>query len=344
MRKEERIMDQSAENFKPEISPTRTTLERALAASKLPPIIERAIAAGCGSEIVPVAPPGALLSPNSKISQACVGKIPMLFDRRNGWWRGYSWTRHNHSREELECCAINGGGFGAQGRKVFSLDCDVNNEEQVKSILKLLHELGWHGAVRYRRSSPRILVTLTCKAGFVPSYRYLSWREPNGAEHTVECLGRGKFYVIYGTHPKSGDRYQWIKNLDPFTFGLDNHTKTDKAMLDEFFALLADTIETFGWGTIFKRGGGTGNAGQRKSIDDPSRWAPTPQHVLDLLKEWPNTPENVPTHNHFVAATAAIKTAFGRDREDYYPDFLEWATDYPGIEEEYVRGRWDSFA
>lgn len=310
--------------------------------SKVPPIIDRAIAAGYAPEIVPVAPPGATISPNSTLGSSCVGKIPMLFDECRRCWYGYPWTRHNSTIEELECCAINRGSFGFKGSVLPGLDCDVENEEQVKQIIQMIHRLGWRGTVRYRKSSSRILMVLTCKPDFVPTYRYVKWREPNGAEHTVEVMGRGKFYVVHGIHPNSGDEYRWVRDLDPFAFGLDNHTKIDKAMFDQFFSELADTIETYGWGEIVKRGGGSGRPGERKALDDTRLHAPSPQHVLDLLKVWQNTPENVPTHSDFVAITAAIKSALGPDREDYYPEFLEWALEYPGNDEAYVRGRWDS--
>jgi hypothetical protein len=65
---------------------------------------------------------------------------------------------------------------------------------------------------------------------------------------------------------------------------------------------------------------------------------------LDLLKVWPNTPENVPTHIDFVCAIAAIKTALGPDREDYYPDVEQWSLGYDGNTPEYIRERWDSIS
>jgi hypothetical protein len=338
-----RLLDQQVTNDK-QRDQRNQAVRAVMASSKLPPIVNRAIEAGYGSEIVCVAPPGATLSPNSKIDGALVGKIPMLFDRRKGWWHGYPWTRHIHTEEEFECCAVNGGGFGFRGDKLVGLDCDVDNEEQVKSIIKILHGLGWRGAIRCRSGSPRILMVLSCKSNFVPAYRYISWREPNGAEHTIECLGQGKFYVVHGIHPKTKTENRWVKDVDPFVFGIQNLTQIDGRMFDKFFAVLRETINTEEWGTFIRRGGRTGSNGQRKPIDDPSRWAPSPQDVLEFFKVWPNTPENVPTHHDFVAATAAIKTAFGPDREDYYPEFLQWAMEYPGNDEDYVRGRWDSIA
>lgn len=331
-------IDQTSQNSK-----TDTFLDRRFSKSnKLPPIVNHAIEAGYGSEIVTVAPPGATIAPYSKINAAFVGKIPMLFDPRKVWWRGFPWTKHRHTQEELECCAVNGGGFGLRAGKLVSLDCDVGNEEQVKAILKILHRLGWRGAIRCRRGSPRVLLVFSCKPDFVPTYRYISWCDRNGARHTVERLGDGKFYVVHGIHPKSRTEYCWIKDVDPFVFGVPNLTQSDKGMFDEVFATLIDTIRTQNWGDFVLRGGRTGNSGPRKSIDDPSLRAPSPEHVLDILKAWPNTPENVPTHGDFVAAIAAVKSALGPDRESFYGDVEQWALEYPGNDADYVRARWDS--
>jgi hypothetical protein len=177
-----------------------------------------------------------------------------------------------------------------------------------------------------------------------------------------EVLGAKQQYVIEGMH-KSGVPHEWTNRpcdlqtpLDPDP--LKGIPRITHAKLE---ALLSDLIAYYehekGYTVVRSESGTFGNTNQRstgdggtqrhdskqrKSIDEPSLHAPSPQHVLDLLKAWPNTPENVPTHLDFVRATAMIKASLGPDREQYYSDFEQWALEYPGNDEAYVRGRWDS--
>jgi hypothetical protein len=77
----------------------------------------------------------------------------------------------------------------------------------------------------------------------------------------------------------------------------------------------------------------------RKSLDDPTLWAPSPRFVLDVLNAHEN---DFSSHDEFVRVLAWIKAALGPDREQYYGDVENWALGYRGNDEAYVRGRWDS--
>jgi len=87
---------------------------------------------------------------------------------------------------------------------------------------------------------------------------------------------------------------------------------------------------------------GAGSSADAKKIGDGDV-APSPQLVLDALKYLKNTEENFPTHDDFVLALRAIKAALGKDAEQHYGDVEQWALEFPGITEDYIRGRWDSF-
>lgn len=107
---------------------------------------------------------------------------------------------------------------------------------------------------------------------------------------------------------------------------------------------LRELIEQTG-GTITsdKTNAGIGaSGGTRKSLDAIELHAPAPADVLTALKAWENNADNVPTHDDFVAATAAIKASLGPAREDHYADFEEWALTYDGNDADYVRKTWDS--
>src|SRR5262249_30802889 len=85
-----------------------------------------------------------------------------------------------------------------------------------------------------------------------------------------------------------------------------------------------------------------GSLSARQSLDNPDLHAPSPELVIAALKAWQNTPENLPDHDDFVAAIAAIKAALGPRREEFYPEVEEWGLDFPGNTHEYVRKVWDS--
>jgi hypothetical protein len=82
--------------------------------------------------------------------------------------------------------------------------------------------------------------------------------------------------------------------------------------------------------------------GPRKPLDDQTLWAPDPKLVLEALKHFRNDADNLPSHNHFVQALAAIKASLGPAREHHYPVVEEWGLEFPGNTPEYVRKTWDS--
>lgn len=301
--------------------------------------------ASTNEDMVLVAPPGGPLSPNSKIDPSQMGKIPMLYDKQRGVFFGYD----HHARALTKQQAIDGSfaaniGVGLKGPRFPALDIDCSNVDWVKQINEMaIRHLGI-GPVRYRDNSPRCLRPYRLKAGEPPMKRQsVIWIDKNGAKHAVELLGAGSFYVCEGIHP-SGAPYKWVDNKNVCKWGMNNLCETGAAPLKSFFAELELTIDKFEWGTInTKTDRASGQAAIHKSIDDPSLRAPSPQHVLDLLKVWRNTAENVPTHNDFVRAMAAIVGALGPDREEYYADVEAWALGYEQNTPEYVRARWDSF-
>jgi len=74
-----------------------------------------------------------------------------------------------------------------------------------------------------------------------------------------------------------------------------------------------------------KRGAGlrATKTGSRRSLDDPQLQASRPELVTEALEKWPNSAETNPLHEDFVRAMAAIKSALGPKREDYYGHVLK---------------------
>jgi len=268
-------------------------------------------------------------------------KVPAIRNSDGSHSPHFKWTISLLTLRQLQIAnRLGKDGVGIRGQIVGGLDCDSESPELAALVRRLAKGCLGVSADRGRPNSLRFLMPYGYKPGQPPIKKWkVKFKDRNGLEHGVEFIGDGGYWVAAGVHT-SGVEYSYEGNIDPCIFGFENIPKIDKADSDAFRVTLIEEAKALGFEIASHSG--TGGTGARKSIDDPSQWAPSPQHVLDLLKAWPNTPENVPTHEDFVCATAAIKTAFGPDREDYYPDFLEWAMEYPGNDEAYVHGRWAS--
>lgn len=110
-------------------------------------------------------------------------------------------------------------------------------------------------------------------------------------------------------------------------------------VVEECFDALEALFVAEGCEINARTGRATTKSIKRKSLDDSTLWAPSPQNVLDVL----NARENdFSSHDEFVRVLAWIKAALGPDREQYYGDVEYWALGYGGNDEAYVRDRWDS--
>lgn len=291
------------------------------------------------SEILPIGPPGAKLSPDTKITSEQLGKTPCVLTLKG--WSGFGeWTKHRATSEDTVKYDRWGANVGLQTRIYHAIDIDVDDEKVSADLEKMAHGSFGAFAVRYRAGSSRWLFLTCIKEGEVPLRKRRVAFMVGGKKQAVELLANGQQCVVAGEHQKGG-RILWRGGPHPCECGISGLPVMTRAKADEFFTLLVSYCETLGYEIVADKGNGA-TAGTRKSMDDPSRWAPSPQHVLDLLKVWRNTPENVPTHEDFVAAMAAIKTSLGPTREDYYADVENWALEYPGNTDEYVRRVWES--
>jgi hypothetical protein len=121
--------------------------------------------------------------------------------------------------------------------------------------------------------------------------------------------------------------------------------KINEAISEQIYADAIAYLKSEGC-EIVKGGGpspsGSAVGGVRKVIGDPSLLAPSHEALKEALSRCPNTPDNFPERNDFVAVTAAVKASCGGDEEFYADVFEEWALEFPGNDQEYVQHIWDS--
>jgi hypothetical protein len=165
--------------------------------------------AGYTSELLPIGPPGAPLSPASKIKPEMVGKIPMVRGA-NGLWCGYGgWTRKSSTVEKLKTWSLDGAGVGFKTERYPALDIDCDDSALSDSIEAKAREILGPAPVRFRaRSARRLMLYRLAEAEEPFRKRRRDWTDAAGALHAVELLGAGQQFVAEGPHPKGG-RYEW---------------------------------------------------------------------------------------------------------------------------------------
>lgn len=289
---------------------------------------------GYGAELVPVIPHDAMIAEGSSVKLEMRGKTPGL-KRDNGWvGLGGPWSEKLlPGPKQLQQWQKMGAYVGRQGRRFPAVDIDVDVEKASHAIQDLAFEHLGDAPVRWRKKSARRLLPYRRADGVVIRKRRIAFLI-NGEKHAVDILGHGQYYNVEGIHP-SGEPYRWSAAVEA-----GDLAEIDDAKLNKFMAALVGYLETMGYQIVTDAAAGSSTT--RKSLDDTSLYAPDPRMVLEALQAWRNTPENVPTHEDFVAVLAAIKASLGEAREDFYPIVLEWALEYDGNTEEYVRKIWDS--
>jgi hypothetical protein len=285
------------------------------------------------TEIVPIAPFGATLTPGTTIREAHLGKVPGVRTAA-GTWSGLSgkWS-DDHSTTMAMAKQYDkwGASIGMQGRKFPGLDIDVDDAVLSDAIQSLAEDYFGLAPVRTRPGSARRLMMYRTDA---PLRKV---RQEFGDHQAVELLCKGQQYVVVGGNPEC----QWLGE-NPCDLGPDGLALITPADVERFFGALGGLLERHGQ-TLGKAVAGTATltTGTRKSLDDTSLHAPGgPEAVVALLKVW--RPEEM-AHDEFVEAGAAIKAALGPTREDFFSDFLEWAPGARSQEYDETRKRWDSF-
>jgi Family of unknown function (DUF5906) len=286
--------------------------------------------------IISIGKPGVTISPNSTVDPSQAAKTPIVYDARAGHWKGFRrWQKHYSTKKHLVAFSHWDANLGVRTDKYNVGDIDVSSPSMADGIEQAMKEICGPAPVKYRDGSARRSLMYKLKDGEQPIYKWsLKWRDDDGNVEAFEWLGKGQQTVCQGTH-SSGATIKW-RDGHP----CDGLTEITVAQVDTLRLRIIELLEMYGYELEQSREG-TSNADAKK-LDDGDI-APSPQPVLEALGRLKNTDENFPTHDDFVLALRAIKTALGKDREHYYGDVEQWALEYPGITSEYIRGRWDSF-
>jgi Bifunctional DNA primase/polymerase, N-terminal len=289
-----------------------------------------------GTETLPIIPVGATLKPGSKVRQAQVGKVPGT-KNADGTWSGLggSWSdEHFTTMVEAKGYDKDGAAIAVQSRELLGLDIDVDDAAIAAAIQSLAEDYLGLAPVRTRPGSARRLMMYR-----VDGAPLRKVRQEFGTKQAVELLARGQQYVVEGSHPAGGE-YAWLGE-HPCDLGRDNLPKIDADLIARFFEALRSMLSGRGLALGRAPTDAAASTTTRKSLDDPSLWAPSPEAVLELLAAW--TPDEL-AHDDFVAAMAAIKASLGPRREEFYGEVLEWAPGVRSTEDDATRKVWESIS
>jgi hypothetical protein len=271
------------------------------------------------TDLVSVIPPGAVLTPTSKIPQGSTGKAP---GRRlpTGLWAGYHWQKAQHTLEEVRSWATAGANVGMRADRFPSVDIDCLDEGLASIIEDAAISILGPAPVRYGRRPKKLLVYRTD----VPFGRMRLLIERAGAQHLVEILGVGQQYLVHGIHPTTLRPYEWEGDR---TFPLTTITREQaEHFLTELTGLLeltADcTVRRIGDGRLVDRVAAT---------DQGELLAPSLEILREAVSLIPNTDDLFPSRDDYIKVGYAVRAATGEAQLDEgFEIFSQWADRWPG--------------
>lgn len=272
------------------------------------------------TDLVSVIPPGARLSPSSKIPADQLGKAP---GKRygDGSWGGYAWRKHAAAEANAIAWDGHGANIGLHAGNFPAVDIDTHNEDLARIIDDVAHDVLGPAPVRYGRRPKRLRVYGTAR----PFTRMRLWiGEPaTGEQHLVEILGDGQQYVVAGTHP-SGSSYEWqgegLHCTDPLDLEL-----IDPEKVEQFFQAVIEAVELLGY-TASREGSGKLTT-DRELINQSALAAPSLEEAERAVACLPNNNDLFPGRDDYLRVGYAIKASCG---EAGLPLFLDWAARWEG--------------
>ena len=292
------------------------------------------------TDIISVAPPGAALSPMSKLSADNLGKIP---GRKlpDGTWVGFrNWINHETTRADAEQWDLDGANVGLRAERFPAIDIDCENESLSQQIAEIAHRILGDAPSRTGRAPKRLLLYKTNE----PFRKVRLWieRPGNPTRHLVEILGTGQQFVVGGIHPSTMRPYEW--NRDITTLGPTKLTTIDQQAVERFLNTLQRELE--GEGYTCSREGRGGPKTNRSTINQESLKAPTIGELRKAVSCIPNTNSEFPGRDDYIRMGYAVRGA--AQDEAGYEIFLDWAEQWEGNhrcdgnDPTAVRADWDS--
>lgn len=290
--------------------------------------------AGFGPDLLPIMPPDALIKPDSVRSNALEakrGKIPGR--KRFGGWVGFhAWTAYTATPEDLPVWSRWGAGVGLQGRRFPAIDIDVDQTDLADAIEKEVLDFLGAAPIRFGNGARRLL-PYACEG---LSKQRLAFRSAHDRTvQAVEFLADGQFYVVEGTHPRTGRPYWWKADQSAADVGADNLTPIDAQQVNELFGRLDNLVRRFGCEVVTT----AAPTARRKPGSSGALKAPSMEAISRALKAIPNEVG----YDDWIALGHAVKTAATLEwQAEALELFLDWSLDWSQNTPEDVVAKWVS--
>lgn len=212
--------------------------------------------------LIPVAYSGRL-SPNSRLRESDIGKVPSVYNSRGEIAGFKEWTKHRATEAEIMKWQQQGCNVGlilgrdrGDGLAYLGVDVDTINpdyQDVVASTLSPHHK----GLLLYRGRDNSVRRAYIILAPAVPKHVH-KLPDENGKTAAVELLGTGQQIVVFGTHP-SGGKYTWYPDPmidEPCIPDPDSIPVLTAEQLSAFWASLKEqlpVIDSFVSGTARQR-------------------------------------------------------------------------------------------
>lgn len=305
-------------------------------------------------DLLPLIPPGAVLSDNSKVKPEQIGKIPGRYSA--GKWSGLSgpWPTFGLAeRDQIAAAQWPTQNVGLRAADFPGIDIDTNSKEAMEMAEALVTtQFGGGLPARERGGAPRVLFPFRRVGDAQVRKHRIEFTDNDGTGHAVEVLGLGQQYVVSGIHP-SGAAFEWREQRNGSGAIIQGDLVAYKASglppitaddVGRFMSSLQSAILGRGWTVTSihapKFGSGGRGEGILVSKADP---VIDPALALEALTSFPNTPDSLPRREDLVSILSSFKSAVGHVAEEHRAAVEAWATkDAEWCEPEYFDKIWDS--
>ena len=273
-------------------------------------------------ELVSVIPPGAELSPMSKVKPESAGKAPGKKNAQ-GRWVGYAWQTENCTEDDAGVMDEVGANIGLKAGLYPGVDIDCTDEAISLLIENLAKQHLGDAPVRIGQAPKRLLMYRIAE----PVGRMRLWFRVGEKQHLIEVLGEGQQYVVSGVHPRTLKPYRWTygtadRTYPPLRPG--RLTEITKEKIALFLAAVEAELDLF---DITCQREGSGNVGDKRTTPQESLKA---RDLDQLALAMSMIPNDTPSRDDYVKMGYAIKAASQEDEERGYQIYLDWCLKWEG--------------
>ena len=250
------------------------------------------------------------------------------------------WTNLSPARAISIALQHREAGIGVRTGSLAPLDVDVRNSNVATDLHQYIRRMIIQNApelVRYGNPPKFLVLCQAEKAG--PKRTSPLYRDSEGIEHRIECMGEGQQVVLAGIHPDTNEPYFWAKgdplDQDVAVYELPVLTEEQWHALVDYFCRLA---EAQGWERVSNE-----RSAAQQGDADPTY--PVAGLTLDIAREALScVPNDDLPYDEWLDVGMALHQQ-GKGEVDWFQLWDDWSTassKYGGSR--YNWKRWESFS